>query len=187
MQNWYAWACPDVSQTCLISKGFCCCGWFCRSSIRLQTFCWFWFLSLWVRVFKLNGLGNPQDRIAVCLSVVLPLYYALGLTSRLWSNGTFGAMDSGANIFVFPPVLGISGTIAPSLHCLTSATIGPAHVSLHSAEVMFGMRDSAGECIGFVSVHLYMLISHLLYFLFSLWVLRGVTLISMMQSVCSVV
>jgi hypothetical protein len=38
-----------------------------------------------------------------------------------------------------------------------------------------------GRCVGFVSVHLFMLISHLLYFLFPLWVLRGVTLISMIQ------
>ncbi len=36
--------------------------------------------------------------------------------------------------------------MAPSLHCLTSATSGPAHVPLHSAEVIFGMRDSDG-CI----------------------------------------
>jgi hypothetical protein len=54
-------------------------------------------------------------------------------------------MDSGANIFIFPPVFAISGTIAPSSHCLTSATSGPAHVPLHSAEVMFDTRDSAGE------------------------------------------
>jgi hypothetical protein len=53
-------------------------------------------------------------------------------------------MDSGANIFIFPPAYAISETIAPSLHCLTSATSGPAHVPLHSAEVMFGMRDSTG-------------------------------------------
>jgi hypothetical protein len=53
-------------------------------------------------------------------------------------------MDSGANIFIFPPAYAISGTISPSLHCLTSATSGPAHVPLHSAEVMFGMRDSTG-------------------------------------------
>ena len=77
--------------------------------------------------------------------MVLPLFYGLVLTSSSWSNGTFGAMDSGANIFIFPPVVAISGTIAPSSHCLTSATSGPAHVPLHSAEVMFGMRDSAGE------------------------------------------
>ena len=54
-------------------------------------------------------------------------------------------MDSGANIFIFPPAYAISGTTAPSLHCLTSATSGPAHVPLHSAVVMFGMHDSAGE------------------------------------------
>ncbi len=35
--------------------------------------------------------------------------------------------------------------MAPSLHCLTSATSGPAHVPLNSAEVMFGMCDSAGK------------------------------------------
>ena len=30
------------------------------------------------------------------------------------------------------------------MHCLTSDTSGPAHVSLNSAEVIFGMRDSDG-------------------------------------------
>jgi hypothetical protein len=54
-------------------------------------------------------------------------------------------MDSGANNFIFPPVYAIPGTIVPSLHCLTSATSGPAHVPLHSADVLFGMHDSAGE------------------------------------------
>ena len=56
----------------------------------------------------------------------------------------FCAMDSGANIFIFPPTYVLSGTMAPSLHCLTSATSEPAHVPLHSAEVIFGMRDSDG-------------------------------------------
>jgi hypothetical protein len=110
-----------------------------------------------------NALFNPQDRIAVCLSVVLPPFYGLVSTSRSWSNGTFDEMDSGVNIFIFPPVFAIAGTITPSSPCLTSTTSGPAHVPLYSAEVM-----------------LYMLISHLLYFLIPLWVLRGVTLISMM-------
>jgi hypothetical protein len=53
-------------------------------------------------------------------------------------------MDSGANIFLFPPVFALSGTLTPSSHCLTSATSGPAIVPLSSAEVMFGLRDSIG-------------------------------------------
>ena len=81
----------------------------------------------------------------MCLSVVLPLFYGLVSSSGSWSRGTFGAMDSGANIFIFPPVFAIPGTVAQSLHCLTSATSGPAHVPLNSAEVMFGIRDSTGE------------------------------------------
>jgi hypothetical protein len=73
--------------------------------------------------------------------VVLPVFYGLVSSTCSWSGGNFCAMDSGANIFIFPPAYAIPGTIAPSLHCLTSATSGPA---LHSAEVMFGMRDSTG-------------------------------------------
>jgi hypothetical protein len=77
--------------------------------------------------------------------VVLPSFYGLVASSCSWSSGTFGAMDSGENIFIFPPVFAIPGTVTPSLHCLTSATSGPAHFPLNSAEVMLGMRDSAGE------------------------------------------
>ena len=76
--------------------------------------------------------------------MVLPLFYGLLSTSRSLSDGNFCAMDSGANIFIFPPTYVLPGTLAPSLHCLTSATSGPAHVPLHSAEVIFGMRDSDG-------------------------------------------
>jgi hypothetical protein len=92
----------------------------------------------------MTGRGNPQDRITVCLSVVLPVFYGLVSTTCSWSGGNFGAMDSGSKIFIFPPAYAIPGTIAPSLHGLTSATREPAHVPLHSAEVMFGMRDSTG-------------------------------------------
>ncbi len=51
-------------------------------------------------------------------------------------------MDSGANMFIFLPVFGIPGTLAPSLHCLTPATSWPAQVPLHSAEVMSNMHYS---------------------------------------------
>jgi hypothetical protein len=53
-------------------------------------------------------------------------------------------MDSGANTFMFPPAYVIPGSLAPSSHCLISATSGPAQIPLHSADVMFGLRDSAG-------------------------------------------
>jgi hypothetical protein len=76
--------------------------------------------------------------------VVLPVFYSPVSTSCPWSGGNFCAMDSDANIFIFPPAYTISGTFSSSLHCLTSATSGPAHVPLHSADVMFGMRDSTG-------------------------------------------
>ncbi len=76
--------------------------------------------------------------------MVLPSFYGLVSSSCSWFSGTSGAMDSGANIFIFPPVFAIPGTFTPSSHCPTSATSGPAHVPLNSAEVMFGMRDSAG-------------------------------------------
>ena len=76
--------------------------------------------------------------------MVLPLFYGLASASRSWSGGNFCAMDSGANIFIFPPEYAVPGTIAPSSHCLTSATSGPAHFPLNSADVMFGLRDSVG-------------------------------------------
>jgi hypothetical protein len=55
----------------------------------------------------------------------------------------FCAMDSGANIFLFIVSL-CNCWKSPTLHCLTSATSGPAHVSLQSAKVLFGMRDFVG-------------------------------------------
>ena len=78
--------------------------------------------------------------------MVLPHVYGLTSVSRSWlgSQGQFCAIDSGANIFLFPPVFALPGTLTPSSHCLTSATSGPAIVPLSSAEVMFGLRDSMG-------------------------------------------
>ncbi len=51
----------------LRSNSVCSCFWFCKSSIWLRTFWRFWFLPIWAGVFKLDGLGNPQDWIIVCL------------------------------------------------------------------------------------------------------------------------
>ena len=79
--------------------------------------------------------------------MVVPFFFGLTSVSRSWSGGNFCAMDSGANIFIFPPAYAIPGTMVPSSHCLTSATSGSAHVPLTSADVMFGMRDSMGVLV----------------------------------------
>ena len=80
--------------------------------------------------------------------MVLPFFYGLASTASLRTlslpSGYFGAMDSGANTFMFPPEYVLPGSRAPSSHCLISATSGPARIPLHSAQVMFGIHDSLG-------------------------------------------
>ncbi len=46
--------------------------------------------------------------------------------------------------FFLSSAYAIPESLAPSLHCLSSASSGPAHVPLQSAQVLFGMRDSVG-------------------------------------------
>ena len=77
--------------------------------------------------------------------------------------------------------------MVPILHCLAPATSSLAHVPLHSAEVMFGMNDSAGEMRQFrqhAFIH-----ADLPFALFSLSTLgaRGCFFISMMLLGYSVV
>jgi len=102
-------------------------------------------MSNW-RVFKLEGLGIPQDRITACVSVVLPNLYALSSDSQqmILANhpGPQVAMDSEANSFMFTAQFAVPGSIVPSHHCLISATSGGTQISLERAEVVFGMYDS---------------------------------------------
>ena len=46
---------------------------------------------------------------------------------------------------MFPPVFLVEGTRKPSLHCLISATSGPAAESLDHGTVIFGLIDSEGH------------------------------------------
>ena len=89
------------------------------------------------------GLGNLQDRQILVLSAILPQHYALSSESQgiIGVNVSHAVMDSGANAFMFPP----EGTRTPSLHCLISATSGPAAESLDHGTASFGLIDSEGH------------------------------------------
>ncbi len=79
--------------------------------------------------------------------MVLPFFYGLGFhfffTLSL-TAGHFGALKSGANTFMFSLEYVIPGSLTPSLHCLISATSGPARIPLHAAQVMLGIHDPMG-------------------------------------------
>ncbi len=110
------------------------------------------------------------------------MFYCLVSTSHSLSSGVFCAMDSGPNIFILLPVFAIPRPIAPSLSCLTSATSGPAHIPLHSAEVMVNMHNSVCA-MRRLPQHAF-IPAGLLFALYPLlsppWVLLDVTLVSMM-------
>ena len=61
------------------------------------------------------------------------------------SYPSHAVMDSGANAFMFPPIFLVAGTRTPSMHCLISATTGPAAICLDQGTVIFGMIDSQDE------------------------------------------